>query len=174
MNTNNPRSWFDVCSDLGAIYFDLLYDKSNNLDKIRFRFPIGHEEMCLMYAILKLLLEHGYDVYAVIYGFSSPRQIDILFDGFDTHKCNEFILQICRPAMIDKFINEYIDTLDVQSNPQFSGFQEWLNIERNNNHFNSHKYLAIDALTAYSCSMKGVRMGNYTLYCIGRKKYYPF
>ena len=52
---------------IGVIHFDLFNEEE--FHNIRFRFLIIHEHMCLMYVILKLLLEHGYDVFAPSYGF---------------------------------------------------------------------------------------------------------
>jgi hypothetical protein len=110
------RCWMEVCSDLGAEDFELFDGKDGirataKYGNFRFRFPIGHEGMALMAVVLKLLLEHGYDVLGPCYNFNSPRQKEILFDGFDNHKCNEFILDLCRPVITDKFIEEYMDSL---------------------------------------------------------------
>lgn len=183
------RRWIEICSDLGAKDFDLLDGEDGNrfnaeFGNVRFRFPIGHEGMALMTVVLKLMLEHGYSVFGPCFGFKSARQIEILFNGFDNHKCNEFILHLCRPAITDKFISEYIRLCPVGTEATLAGLIVWLTevdiidnnegVDNTDIHFCSHKYLAIDLFTAYACFVRGTREGKHSLYTVGRKMLLPF
>lgn len=87
------RPWIEICVDLGAKDFDLLDGEDGNrfnaeFGNVRFQFPIGHEGMALITVVLKLMLEHGYGVFSPCFEFKSARQIDILCNGVDNHKCN--------------------------------------------------------------------------------------
>ena len=82
--------------NLGAIssYLKHLDNPMSDYANFRYVMPSGHELMSQMKTVLKILMEYGADELAPGYGFSSPKSKQVLFLGYDTHICMDFILEV--------------------------------------------------------------------------------
>lgn len=126
----------------------------------------------ILKALLKIMREYGYDMFASGYGFASTSQRNILMNGFENHICIEWVVDVCRPLITDAFISIWLDT-----NPSNDGdiyaFFDWLRDARSDVHFDNHAYLAFDMFAAFALYIKGQRNNDYAAYNGGRKTLLP-
>jgi hypothetical protein len=59
-----------------------------------------------------MCLDFGYDYLASLYSFSTSTAMSPSFGGFDTHECNEFILDFLRLILIEELYTWF------KSNPE--------------------------------------------------------
>lgn len=136
----------------------------------------GHEMMAYMKMILKLMLDHGYDVLAPAYNFRSPKAIQTLFQGADTHRSIEFILEVARPVLTDELIHQWRrERNQIDCTDNADDFYKWSR-ERCaiDVHFKSHWNLVIRLLGAFDLVIKGIRNNKKYVYNAGRKFLIPF
>lgn len=165
-----------MVADLGAVCFHLIDTnrKFNKFGAFRYVLSGGHETIAITKVMLKLLLDHGFDIFGDAYGFSSVSACFTLFRGFDLHICREFILEICRPVAIDELIRQWMltnpqDASDVTALRQFT----YQGSRSNDVHFDSHCFLVVDLLSSYSLYMEGQRTNVETLADAGKKFLLP-
>ena len=174
------REHCDVCADLGAIECCLhLLDDNRAAQKfgnLRYVLASGHEMMSEMKAVLKVVREYGYDeVFAAGYGFGSDKQKNILFRGYDFHICMEFLLDICRPIMIDLLIEGWIDS-SKESAAQSSVDELLAHISSQSElseHYKCHADLATTVLSSMALIRKGIRNNVKAMHEAGRKTILP-
>lgn len=177
------RECAEITADLGAIACCLkLIDRADpdpsksksEFANFRFVMPSGHEMMSEMKVVLKLIREYGYDKLAPGYGFSSPKQIDILFGGYDTYVCLDFIQEVCRPIMTDKLVEAWMETKPRDLN-SFDEFLLWVeNCQQEDVTFKCHAFLLLDVFSALALIQKGIRMNKKAQHEAGRKTVLPF
>ena len=167
-----------MCADLGAIEccLHLLDDNrtSQKFGNLRYVLASGHEMMSEMKAVLKLMREYGYDdVFAAGYGFGSDKQKHILFRGYDFHICMEFILDVCRPIMIDLLIEGWIDTEPEDKNSVDDLLAHIVHQCDISAHYESHAGLAIVIFSSMALIRKGIRNNVKAMHEAGRKNILP-
>lgn len=171
------RQWVELTADLGACktLFDKFEDKDEKFSAFRYVMPTGHQYMSNMKVVLKLMLELGYDVLGKGYGFWSPKQIVILFAGFDTHVCIDFILEVYRPLFTDKLIQAFWDKCEADKKNDFDELQKWIreSAEANTN-FRCHLFLLQEVCSGIASQRMGIRMNIAAQHAAGTKILLPF
>lgn len=169
------RQWVYYESDQGANCYALI-DKNRKGSKFaafRYVMSAGHERISLTKALLKVMLDHGYDIFAPAYSFCTLKASMHLFRGCDLHKCSEFILDVCRPAVTDELIRKWV----LQAAPadvNAKSLLQWVAVNgKLDLHFDSHAFVALDLLSAYSCYLKGQRHNVETIAYAGKKLLLP-
>jgi hypothetical protein len=175
------REWVNVTADLGAIMVmfkrieneDKREEKSSNYENFRFVFPTGHEAMSCMKAILKLMMEMGYEHLGPGYGFWSPKQTVILFAGYDFRICTDFILEVYRPIMTDKLISAWWKT-QPEDKYDAKALLAWVKEQSSTNvNFKCHALLLLELVNGYANLQKGARMNIFAQHAAGRKAILP-
>jgi hypothetical protein len=124
----------------------------------------------MMMPILKPLLLHmrelGYDIFAPGYGFSTPTQENILMNGFDNHKCNERVNDVCRVMVTDGICNAWLDSLPPDQPATFDALKTWRSDAESStdDHFRNHLYMALNLLPVYTLYIKGQRSNDFAAY----------
>ena len=122
---------------------------------------------------LNKMEDGGYSIMSSCYSFVSPIQIVILFAGFDTHICLDFILEICRPALLNLFASIY---QKIFSDPSFWSFNqcyEWLVKDHNDSHFGHYRDILTGLINALALFICGTKEGNYDRLSVGEKYLVP-
>ncbi|KAJ1437220.1 hypothetical protein B484DRAFT_241378 [Ochromonadaceae sp. CCMP2298] len=170
------RRWIYVSADQGAISVCMKFLDENRKDgrfgNLRYVLSGGHESMCYQKVVLKLLLDHGYDMLASSFSFKSLLAIRSLFNGFDNHICSDFIRKICRIAGADRICLAWLAT-NPEDPASANVLRAWTLDRGDDIQFQSHIALCLDVLSAYEMVYKGMRRNRKDVHEAGRKVLLP-
>lgn len=170
------RHWTYYVCDLGANCFRLI-DKNRKGSKFAaFRYVLssGHERISLTKVLLKVMLDHGYDIFAPAFQFKTLKASMVLFRGINLHKCSEFILEVCRPVVIDELIRKWVLQAKPTNVNDAHALLRWVAANgKDDLHFDSHAFVAVDLFSACSSYLKGLRHNIETIAHAGKKQLLP-
>jgi hypothetical protein len=170
------RRWAWLSGDLGMLshVFPELYQNKNTSKYAAFR-PLlshGHYTIMVMKVVMKILNHNGFDKFAYHFGFKNPAQMAILFNGFSTHICGNFILNFVLPILYYEAVSafrKYADTNGLQENKSNSlKMLEWMEDSQEDQQFNNMIGL-LKLVESYSLVMTGMRNESFKLINAGRK-----
>jgi len=181
---NKLRYFIFLVSDFGATNLTLL---DSNERFFNFIHIIGtfHECKSFLELTMDLVFSVGGDILASLHTFTSEKSQAYLRRCGDTHKANDFLRDVFRPALFISLIFEYLHaTVEPNCEPDFKNIdlievfnwgEAYANSPNNNDlRWKNFWFLIGFIIPAYELIKKGVRTGNMEAYNAGRRALLPF
>ncbi len=181
------RHWIFICSDLGAVRYRLIDNPSSQLYRFVHIMGTFHENHMFLEVTLDILFSIGGGVLAALHTFESPNAQALLREAGDTHKANDFLRNVVKPAMTLAYLTAYKATLSASEDGGEVTFKDidlaaaikWGEDAINDVNcidlkFKSYAIFLLRILPSYELIKKGIRMGDISAYNTGRRYLLPY
>lgn len=121
----------------------------------------GHELMTVLKNLMKIGFHLGAGYFAELHMWTTIKAKATLLGCADTHKAIDFLLEVCRKAVEESMIHEWLEVIKDEEDfatkkGNLESFWTWAT-ESTDNNFNNHFHYWIKTLGALSLLRKAVR-----------------
>jgi len=151
-------------------------------DRLAYIMGTGHEICVFVRCLNSIAWNYGGDLFAFLHGYTSEGGQNSLRLGKDNHKVKAFLMDVCRPAIMQALIREWAESLsdnlsqrgkDIKNIEKFICWLE--DASTKDLTFKSHVHFWVtDAIPGLALAIRGQYSSDFFAHSAGRKKILPY